>query len=140
MFINYISQANYRFDATDLNQLTLEAQTFNYNINVTGFLYFDGGYFFQHIEGDSEALIALYENIKNDTRHTILHDRLETKDSPRLFDNWSMRYIVRHELDTANLEQDVLNLMLNKPSPKTEAFWAKNIDSLLNSLSVALHA
>jgi class 3 adenylate cyclase len=66
---------------------------------ITGVLVSIGGHFFQIIEGEEEAIDALFHTISHDPRHTgLLCLKTEFNISERLFPHWSM--------NTINLDQN----------------------------------
>ncbi|MBB3168838.1 BLUF domain-containing protein [Simiduia aestuariiviva] len=60
---------------------------------IGGVLYCGNGYFFQCLEGPSEAVANTYSRIQSDRRHSdvklLLHEPVETL----LFKNWSMKFV-----------------------------------------------
>jgi hypothetical protein len=60
---------------------------------IVGALYFGNGYFFQCLEGEESDLLALYETIHADTRHTDLHIVSMKPITQRSFGNWEMKYV-----------------------------------------------
>lgn len=64
----------------------------NSAIEVTGALFYSGGYFCQVLEGPMKPLVELYARINKDNRHsgvTLLHFHKADK---RLFSEWSMAF------------------------------------------------
>jgi hypothetical protein len=61
--------------------------------NIVGALYFGNGYFFQCLEGDESTLMALYETLKKDTRHTDLQIISMNTINARSFGDWEMKYL-----------------------------------------------
>lgn len=52
-----------------LAQLAGKAQRFNQTVSVTGILLFDGVYFFQILEGPSDAIDTVFSRVSSDPRH-----------------------------------------------------------------------
>ena len=66
----YRSHSTDHVSEVDLEKITSDSLTFNERHNITGVLLFDGKYFFQVLEGESEYVDALFEHIKADSRHS----------------------------------------------------------------------
>jgi hypothetical protein len=89
----YISKANKRFGAAEVQDMLRGFRQKNQATGVTGLLLYDGyGTFLQALEGDADVLSTLYEKIKNDTRHTRVNLLGENKISKRSFADWRMGY------------------------------------------------
>ncbi len=95
--IVYVSKANQIFGHAELSTLEARSQQRNEEIGVTGYLYFEEGYFFQYIEGEFAAVTELLNRIEADDRHTI--ERFVYDDSllVRRFGGWSMRFLFRKD-------------------------------------------
>jgi len=66
---------------------------YNQQHGITGLLVFDGEKFWQLLEGDCDAVVALTNRIERDTRHRDFHITHQGfRDSRRRFGNWSMAY------------------------------------------------
>ena len=104
--------------------------------NIVGALYFGNGYFFQCLEGDESTLMALYETLKKDPRHTDLQIISMTPISTRSFDEWEMKYLPA--------EQDVKKLLRSfgmsefEPYRFDEAMTAKMLNLLVNGSNLNL--
>lgn len=89
----YISKANKRFGAAEIQQMLRVFRQNNHATGVTGLLLYDGyGTFLQALEGDADVLSALYEKIKNDSRHTRVNLLGESEITKRSFADWRMGY------------------------------------------------
>jgi hypothetical protein len=76
--------------STELNDILSTAKNNNQGIDVTGSLFYNGGWFLQVLEGPSATLNALYKKIEKDPRHKnsrILYNEPATF---RTFTRWSM--------------------------------------------------
>ena len=74
----------------DLNSIQSVAKTNNTPIDVTGSLFYNGGWFLQVLEGPPATLKSLYQKIEKDPRHKnsrILHNEPAKF---RTFGRWSM--------------------------------------------------
>jgi len=86
----YISQAVRKMSADDLNAIHRTAKSNNERIEVTGSLFYNGGWFLQVLEGPPATLAKLYKKIELDPRHKnsrILYDEPATF---RTFPRWNM--------------------------------------------------
>lgn len=66
---------------------------------ITGFLAFDRGNFFQVLEGPRDAVAACYARIGEDARHGQLETLLDESVAQRTFGQWSMGFADASELD-----------------------------------------
>ena len=93
MLINqlvYVSQAVRKMSLEDLNSIRNVAKTNNEPMDVTGSLFYNGGWFLQVLEGPIETLTSLYHKIEKDPRHKnsrIIYNELAKF---RTFPRWSM--------------------------------------------------
>lgn len=100
----YISAATQEVSEAELEEILAVARTNNMSLNITGMLLFHEGSFIQALEGEQQAVDALYQKIGKDDRH------LETRvlyrgDIPdRTFKNWSMGFYRSNQSSAANLE------------------------------------
>ncbi|MGM0570205.1 BLUF domain-containing protein [Marinobacter sp.] len=60
---------------------------------VVGGLYYGNQRFFQYLEGEEQAVRAVYDRIRVDDRHHNVKILLEEPLRQRTFDNWSMKYV-----------------------------------------------
>lgn len=113
--ITYISKISRFLTSQEIESIGQVSRINNSRYNITGVLLCSGGIFFQILEGEEEAIDAVYEKILKDDRHTeILCLKDEGNITERLFPDWSMK--------TINLDEDTT--MLIKP-----------IKTLLNSVT-----
>lgn len=104
IYLVYASAAQQDMSESDLENLLAQSRVNNEKTGITGMMLYDGGKFIQAIEGNEDAIDALYEKIKKDKRNTdqIVIER--TQVSERIFESWSMGYrrikaANRHEID-----------------------------------------
>ena len=105
----YTSRARFEpFDSADgieptVARILMQSRRNNPRQQIGGVLYYGNGYFFQCLEGPSDAVNRLSSRIMQDDRH----DQFEiVKLNPigkRLFNNWSMKFIP--------LENDIKRLL-----------------------------
>ncbi len=95
----YVSVASHFMTDDELKALIETCRTLNAQKNITGMLLYRDGYFIQALEGEESAVIALYEKITTDPRHTkclIVHRQEIAK---RYFSRWAMGFNNIHRAD-----------------------------------------
>lgn len=86
----YISQATRKMSSTELNDILNTAKNNNQGIDVTGSLFYNGGWFLQVLEGPLATLNALYSKIEKDPRHKNSRILYNEPAKFRTFTRWSM--------------------------------------------------
>ena len=86
----YISQATRKMSSTELNDILNTAKSNNQGIDVTGSLFYNGGWFLQVLEGPAATLNALYKKIEKDPRHKNSRILYNEPAKFRTFTRWSM--------------------------------------------------
>lgn len=95
----YISRSNLpemgRNDiiAPQVAQILSKSRRNNRARRIVGALYYGNGFFYQCLEGEEKDLLALYETLKTDPRHT---DLLIVSFKPieqKSFGEWEMKYV-----------------------------------------------
>lgn len=86
----YVSQSIRKMSTEDLNEIQRTAKNNNQHIDVTGSLFYNGGWFLQVLEGPLETLNALYKKIENDPRHKNSRVLYNEPAKFRTFTRWSM--------------------------------------------------
>jgi hypothetical protein len=96
----YTSAATRSFEAADLSALLLAAREKNGRLGLTGLLLHTDGTFFQVLEGQAEAVDALYATIELDKRHAQVTKIIREPIPHRAFDEWTMGFseMTRKEL------------------------------------------
>ncbi|MBL0212822.1 MAG: BLUF domain-containing protein [Myxococcales bacterium] len=89
----YVSLATGQVSGPALMALVEQARTRNASLGVTGVLLHQAGSFLQVIEGDPEAVDALYRRIAVDPRHRHVVMLLRQTVPERSFARWSLGYI-----------------------------------------------
>lgn len=89
----YISQAVRKMSMEDLNSIHKVAKTNNEPIDVTGSLFYNGGWFLQILEGPISTLNTLYRKIEKDTRHKNSRILYNEPAKFRTFPRWNMNMI-----------------------------------------------
>lgn len=86
----YISQATRKMSNSELLQIHTTAQQNNAKIDVTGSLFYNGGWFLQVLEGPIETLQGLYNKIEKDPRHKNSRVLYNEPAKFRTFTRWTM--------------------------------------------------
>ncbi len=86
----YISQATRKMSSSDLHEILKSAQDNNKSIDVTGSLFYNGGWFLQVLEGPTETLKRLYNKIEKDPRHKNTRIIYDAPARFRTFTRWTM--------------------------------------------------
>lgn len=88
----YVSTASLGLTKAEVADIVTESARNNERNEITGLLLYNGLNFCQVIEGEADAIEALYRRLGADPRHTglvrILHRPIETRE----FDGWSMAF------------------------------------------------
>lgn len=86
----YISQASRKMSLEDLNDIHKIAKRNNEPVEVTGSLFYNGGWFLQVLEGPLAALNTLYNRIEKDPRHRNSRILYNEPAKFRTFTRWNM--------------------------------------------------
>jgi hypothetical protein len=86
----YVSQAVRKMSPTDLSEIQETAKKNNAPLDVTGSLFYNGGWFLQVLEGAPATLEKLYSNIAADPRHKNSRVLYNEPAKFRTFPRWSM--------------------------------------------------
>ncbi len=99
-FLIYSSYAVPGFKEDELKSMLVQARERNKEHLVTGLLLYFDRKFLQLIEGEKQTIKLLYNNIKNDVRHSSIVLLKEGDIDVPFFANWSMGYrsVQSHEL------------------------------------------
>lgn len=89
----YISQATHKMSQEDLSAIQEKAKTNNAPLDVTGSLFYNGGWFLQVLEGPASTLDKLYKKIELDPRHKNSRVLYNEPANFRTFPRWSMNMI-----------------------------------------------
>ncbi|MFB9246159.1 BLUF domain-containing protein [Massilia antarctica] len=93
MLINqlvYISQAVRKMSQEDLLAIQNTAKSNNGPLDVTGSLFYNGGWFLQVLEGPAATLAKLYKKIELDPRHKNSRILYNEPANFRTFPRWNM--------------------------------------------------
>lgn len=121
--LSYVSSAVYWMEQAELETLLEQARPNNHRLGVTGMLLYADGAFIQVLEGPRDSVLALYERILEDKRHTHALVIYEGSASERLFPDWKMgfRYLDRQSFERLPGFTD----LLRSGSPAAEALQQK---------------
>ncbi|AYF44050.1 MULTISPECIES: BLUF domain-containing protein [unclassified Halobacteriovorax] len=133
--IIYISEKTSEFEADrDLNKITSASFRNNNARDVTGVLMYNGGFFFQVIEGKKEDVIYTYNKIILDPRHQNVNLLSDREIEHRSFENWPMALIKLSDVDLDVIDHVVAWNDLINDSRKHEPISEDKIDRLIEAL------
>lgn len=89
----YRSQVNSDWAPADLQMLVDTASRNNTRLHLTGILLFNGGEFFQVLEGEEAVIEALFTSIRADTRHCGVVELMRDYSAYRRFHDMGMNLI-----------------------------------------------
>ncbi len=102
----------------------------NKAMNITGMLVFNGKYFLQYIEGETEPLNTLFDNITLDNRHHSITLIDQSPIEKRIFGAWSMGY-----LNNSSAIQKVMSEVTGSSEFTPDTFSAEQAKNILQKLS-----
>jgi hypothetical protein len=97
----YVSDRKATCSAKEIEKILISCKKNNASLNVTGVLLYSLNKFIQYLEGDSKAILRLYETIKLDPRHERTMMISYGPITQRLFPSWQM---ATREIDRLNIE------------------------------------
>ena len=101
-YLSYVSQMTLKAGISPkaLADIMKVAQSQNRAHQLTGFLCFGNGYFFQYLEGEKQAVEQLFDNIQRDIRNRNVTLTSSGAIEKRLFQDWQMLMININNPDT----------------------------------------
>lgn len=110
-YLTYVSRMTLKAGVTPrtLSDIMTVAQRENLAHQITGFLCFGNGYFFQYIEGEKSAIEQLFGNIQRDGRNRDVTLKSKGVIEQRLFQDWQMLMVNTNNPET---HEDVINAFL----------------------------
>ncbi|MCB0323462.1 MAG: BLUF domain-containing protein [Bdellovibrionales bacterium] len=111
--VAYSSVACRSFSEAELFELSQQAAARNLLLEVTGYLHFKAGTFFQYLEGQSGSVADLMESIRRDPRHKVVNEVDLGLLTERAFPSWSMRYLPQHQLVELSLDVVAEHIITN---------------------------
>ncbi len=104
-FVLYVSQASISFTKKEMDEMVKKCSENNQQNNVTGYLYYENGYFFQYLEAyELNTLSSLLNTLSNDNRHRVLQTFIASNRVERRFKDWFMKRV--DELCFINFEAE----------------------------------
>lgn len=100
--IKYVSRFSEELSAAGLTELEAQCVRNNRTRGLTGVLMAAGGLFFQLLEGEPEAVDAVFAAIVRDPRHRDLLLLSEETAEHRLFPDWAMKAV---PIDAARIDR-----------------------------------
>ena len=115
IFLIYASSATQGMTEADLLDILTKARENNTRLGITGMLLYHGGNFLQVLEGEAEAVEALFQKIQSDPRHKQISGILKRPLSEREFGDWKMGFVNLNTLNPDDLPgySDFLRKPLN---------------------------
>ncbi len=107
--IIYKSKAIDSFTREEIIRMLNRSKRRNKKHGVTGCIFYHNNHFIQLIEGEENEIHQLYDNIKEDDRHSQVELLLEKKSNERSMLDWSMAY---YDLSGKLAEQGHRRLLL----------------------------
>ena len=133
--LTYTSLAQLDVSATDLEDIHRTARAMNGLNGITGLLIFNGTHFLQVIEGGEEAVDALVDNLRRDSRHTGFEIRDESFVEDRSFPDWSME-LVRIEASYFEARDSVMDRLPEAIAPQVRDRVLNMTQSISTTLSL----
>ena len=99
----YTSQASAPMDDDALLELLETSRRNNDRTGITGMLLFHKGSFLQLLEGEEQAVMALYQSILEDERHSGSRVVWKGPIPARSFPEWTMAFRTLGDVDPARL-------------------------------------
>lgn len=78
---------------SEIERIAHRARIRNYDLGITGCLFYFGGHFIQVLEGHRDEVDRLYGTIVSDARHPNVIGLVDNIVQARNFSNWSLRFI-----------------------------------------------
>ena len=117
----YLSQSSHKMSKEDLLAIWKQAKANNATIDVTGSLFYNGGWFMQVLEGSASTLAVLYDKIRKDPRHQDIRLMYKEPASYRTFVRWSMNMTNLEERQSDKYEELVEIIEAAKAGRKISA-------------------
>ena len=95
--LSYCSHAQTPLEQADLDLILKASQRNNQRDDVTGLLTYSGEVFVQFLEGPLEAVRRLMSRLEGDSRHRDILILSQGSDHERIFSDWDMELVTRHE-------------------------------------------
>ena len=131
-YLTYVSRMTLKAGVTPrtLSDIMTVAQRENLAHQITGFLCFGNGYFFQYIEGEKSAIEQLFGNIQRDGRNRDVTLKSKGVIEQRLFQDWQMLMV---NINNPETHEDVINAFLPVLSAGSKAAAADKFVEVMQS-------
>ena len=131
-YLTYVSRMTLKAGVTPrtLSDIMTVAQRENLAHQITGFLCFGNGYFFQYIEGEKSAIEQLFGNIQRDGRNRDVTLKSKGIIEQRLFQDWQMLMV---NINNPETHEDVINAFLPVLSAGSNAAAADKFVEVMRS-------
>ena len=131
-YLTYVSRMTLKAGVTPrtLSDIMTVAQRENSAHQITGFLCFGNGYFFQYIEGEKSAIEQLFGNIQRDGRNRDVTLKSKGVIEQRLFQDWQMLMV---NINNPETHEDVINAFLPVLSARSTAAAADKFVEVMRS-------
>ena len=131
-YLTYVSRMTLKAGITPrtLSDIMTVAQRENSAHQITGFLCFGNGYFFQYIEGEKSAIEQLFGNIQRDGRNRDVTFKSKGVIEQRLFQDWQMLMV---NINNPETHEDVINAFLPLLSAGSTAAAADKFVEVMRS-------
>lgn len=131
-YLTYVSRMTLKAGVTPrtLSDIMTVAQRENLAHQITGFLCFGNGYFFQYIEGEKSAIEQLFGNIQRDGRNRDVTLKSKGVIEQRLFQDWQMLMV---NINNPETHEDVINTFLPVLSAGSTAAAADKFVEVMQS-------
>ena len=131
-YLTYVSRMTLKAGVTPrtLSDIMTVAQRENSAHQITGFLCFGNGYFFQYIEGEKSAIEQLFGNIQRDGRNRDVTLKSKGIIEQRLFQDWQMLMV---NINNPETHEDVINAFLPLLSAGSTAAAADKFVEVMRS-------
>lgn len=131
-YVTYVSRMTLKAGITPrtLSDIMTVAQRENSAHQITGFLCFGNGYFFQYIEGEKSAIEQLFGNIQRDGRNRDVTLKSKGVIEERLFQDWQMLMV---NINNPETHEDVINTFLPVLSAGSKAAAADKFVEVMQS-------
>ena len=131
-YLTYVSRMTLKAGVTPrtLSDIMTVAQRENLAHQITGFLCFGNGYFFQYIEGEKSAIEQLFGNIQRDGRNRDVTLKSKGMIEQRLFQDWQMLMV---NINNPETHEDVINTFLPVLSAGSKAAAADKFVEVMQS-------
>ena len=140
--IIYQSKGQEKFTFNDIELMLLKAKQKNKKLKITGCIVYANYKFIQLIQGPKQAIIDLYQDIKNDDRHYSVMTLLEKSSKEKLWSDWSMAMLNfsgnSKQIMSSRILLETYFETANKKEKDSDAFkiFRSNVLHLLNEKDI----